>query len=285
MVKTKKYQYKCRTLAKMTNMRNEKNQKEFWKMLKNISPNKSESGGITPGTFARHFQSILNTSIPIIDIPLDRECGPLDYNITVEEVKKASLTLKPGKATGIDNISNEMILSLFTNYPDIILKLFNTIMQSNEIKPEWVLGAIVPIHKKGSKTDPSNYLNYSHIYSPSLKDSPPSTGVPVLGACNGSSASTQKLKCIVLSSFGFIESITLSITPDIPYRSTACIENVKIPCSLVIMPSPGSVSLKPTYANSCGLRHGLAHSYPGIPIESGSPLKTNERHIPCRFPL
>ena len=141
----------------MTNMKNEKNQKEFWKMLKKISPNKPDLVEISPGTFAKHFQSILTTNTPIEDTPADRERGSLDYKITPEEVKGASSMLKPGKATGIDCISNEMISSLLTNYPDIIIKLFNSIMQSSEFIPEWVLGAIVPIHKKGSKNDPSNY--------------------------------------------------------------------------------------------------------------------------------
>ena len=103
-----------------------------------------------------HFQSILTTSTPT-DIPVDSNNGPLDYTITQEELKQASLILKPGKATGIDNISNEMILCLLTNYPAFIIKLLNSIMQSNEIIPEWVLGVIVPIHKKGPKNDPSNY--------------------------------------------------------------------------------------------------------------------------------
>ena len=81
----------------------------------------------------------------------------MDYEITLEEVNGASFILKPGKSTGIDGISNEMISSLLTKYPDIIIKLFNSIVQSSEFIPEWVLGAIVPIHKKGSKSDPSNY--------------------------------------------------------------------------------------------------------------------------------
>ena len=156
LVKRKKYQYKCRTLLKMTNMKNEKNQKEFWKILKKMSPNKSESSGITPIAFVKHFQSLLSTSTKI-DISRDSDNGPLDYTITQEELKQASHILKPGKATGIDSISNEMISGLLANYPVIIIRLFNSILQSNEIIPEWVLGVIVPIHKKGSTNDPSNY--------------------------------------------------------------------------------------------------------------------------------
>ena len=62
---------------------------------------------------------------------------------------------------GIDNLSNEMISCLLENYPEVILKLFNSILDHNEIVPEWMVGMITPIHKNGSKGDPSNYRGIS----------------------------------------------------------------------------------------------------------------------------
>ena len=142
----------------MTNKRNENSPKAFWKMLKKISPKqRHDSAHISPHAFSEYFKKLLNTSKPVDIPPDDEENGPLDYSINMEEIKKASNILKPGKALGIDNISNEMIMCLVENYPNIILKLFNSILESNEIIPEWIIGAIVPIHKKGSKGDPSNY--------------------------------------------------------------------------------------------------------------------------------
>ena len=44
--------------------------------------------------------------------PDSKESGQLDYTITLDELMKASLILRPGKALGIDNISNEMISCL-----------------------------------------------------------------------------------------------------------------------------------------------------------------------------
>ena len=86
------------------------------------------------------------------------EVGPRDYIITMEELQKASNILKPGKAMGIDNTSNEMLLSLLECHPKIILLLlFNSIIVSCEVIPEWVIGIIVPIHKNGSKSEPTNY--------------------------------------------------------------------------------------------------------------------------------
>ena len=54
-MKTRKCQYKCDTLTKMTGMKNENNQKEFWKLLKKISPKKPDSVEISPGTFRNTF--------------------------------------------------------------------------------------------------------------------------------------------------------------------------------------------------------------------------------------
>ena len=73
----------------------------------------------------------------------------------------ASTKLKEGKAPGYDNILNEMIKCLTEKYPILIIKLFNMILQSNCIIPDWLISLIVPIHKKGSKADPSNYRGIS----------------------------------------------------------------------------------------------------------------------------
>ena len=49
-------------------------------------------------------------------------------------------------------------------------RLFNEILQSGEVIPEWLMGIIVPIHKKGSKLDPSNYRG-SYFYQFLMQDS------------------------------------------------------------------------------------------------------------------
>ena len=75
----------------------------------------------------------------------------------MEELKRASSILKPGKAVGADNLSNEMISSLVETHPKLILKLFNSILTTSVVMPEWLMGLIVPIYKKGDKSEPSNY--------------------------------------------------------------------------------------------------------------------------------
>jgi hypothetical protein len=54
-----------------------------------------------------------------------------------------------------------MIVCLIEVYPEIILKLFNLILKSGEILPDWLISYIVPIHKGGAKSDPGNYRGVS----------------------------------------------------------------------------------------------------------------------------
>ena len=56
-----------------------------------------------------------------------------------------------------NHITNEMIRALVETYPEVILKLFNEILKSGKSISSWEVGMIVPIHKDGSKLDPSNY--------------------------------------------------------------------------------------------------------------------------------
>ena len=81
----------------------------------------------------------------------------------MKELEDACGKLKPGKACGIDDICNEMIISLVNTHPKIVLKLFNEVLQLGEVIPEWVIGLIVPIHKKGPKLETSNYRGITLI--------------------------------------------------------------------------------------------------------------------------
>ena len=93
--------------------------------------------------------------------PKCKEPGPLDNKITLEELREGSNILKGGKAVAIDNLNNEMLSCLLEVCPKVILKLFNLILESEDILPDWVISFIVPINKGGTKSDPSNYRGIS----------------------------------------------------------------------------------------------------------------------------
>ena len=143
---------------------NIKDTKKFWKILEKIHPKHNDDNfksGISGQRWVNYFKSIYTDTETQPFPPSPVENGPLDYIITMDELTKASYILKPGKAPGIDGISNEMILCLLSSNPLIILKLFNAVLLSDKPMECWNTSIINPIHKKGTKLDPENYRGIS----------------------------------------------------------------------------------------------------------------------------
>ena len=65
--------------------------------------------------------------------------------------------MKPGKASGLDQITNEMLIILVQLYPDSFCKLFTKILYENKFPRAWITGMLLPLHKKGSKSCVGNY--------------------------------------------------------------------------------------------------------------------------------
>ena len=91
------------------------------------------------------------------------ESGPLDYEITLEEMMNARGILKPGKATSIDTINNEMILEALNVYPEAFLNIMNILVKEGRGVSNWLTSLLVPIHKKGAVDDPDNYRGIALI--------------------------------------------------------------------------------------------------------------------------
>ena len=79
----------------------------------------------------------------------------LNATITADELNSAIKSLKTGKASSKDMISNEILKNLDKNHLNILLNLFNS-CYNNGIYP-WNESIITPLHKKGDKSDPDNY--------------------------------------------------------------------------------------------------------------------------------
>ena len=162
LVKMKKNAYKCGILENM--VINKKDQKLFWKLLDKIQNNSDDiiKNNISGHKWQKHFKSVLQCKTNILKYPPNsEEPGTLDYDITVEELLKASFILKCNKATGYDSLSNEMIKSLLETNPEILLKLFNCILNKNPTINKWMTSILTPIYKSGDKAEPSNYRGIS----------------------------------------------------------------------------------------------------------------------------
>jgi exonuclease III len=79
----------------------------------------------------------------------------LNNDISPNEVKSAIKSLKAGKASSLDMISNEILKCLDCNHLTFLTTIFNACLTSG-IYP-WNVSVITPLHKKGNKSDPDNY--------------------------------------------------------------------------------------------------------------------------------
>ena len=102
-IKKKKSQYKNDILAELES--SGKNSKYFWKIIKKLDNKNNENilkKGISSCSWKKHFES-LGTAETDSEIPSSPDGnGPLDYEITSEELDSASYILRPYKSSGFD---------------------------------------------------------------------------------------------------------------------------------------------------------------------------------------
>ena len=132
--------------------------KQFWKLLNKLDIDnikaKSSVDEISPREWMNHYTNLFQCPTKG-EIPVNTaSSGPLDYEITVEEMDKAKGILKPGKATGIDVVNNEMVLEALKVYPQTFRKVLNSLLGQGVGVIYWLTSLLVPIHKKGPTDDP-----------------------------------------------------------------------------------------------------------------------------------
>ena len=163
MIRRKKTEYKANIMDKI-HLTKRKDIRQFWKlvgMLNTRGVQNDTSGYISVDKWVKHFNGLLHAEVKR-PFPVNKANGPLDYSITEIELLNAVKSLKPGKSPGLDNITNEMLSAAISVYPLAFLKLFNHILSAGGRETKsWAVSILVPIHKKGSPDDPSNYRGIS----------------------------------------------------------------------------------------------------------------------------
>lgn len=84
-------------------------------------------------------------------------------DILFSEVEHALKKLKMGKATGIDALSAETLKCLGNDGISLLHSICNKVWSSGVWPDEWCSSTFVPLHKKGSPTNPDNYRLLSLI--------------------------------------------------------------------------------------------------------------------------
>ena len=106
-----------------------------------------------------HFKSVF-TAEDLKDIPLRNPsiyAVMPDISINVSGVHKLLSDLNPFKATGPDAISTRFLKETAYELAPMLACLFNQLLTTGEIPQDWRKAYVIPIHKKGSKSDPKNY--------------------------------------------------------------------------------------------------------------------------------
>ena len=80
---------------------------------------------------------------------------------TIDEIRKHIVTLKKNKSPGMDCILNEFIKNCPENLINVIVLLFNMVLESGIIPSDWTVGIIKVLYK--NKGDINNVNNYRGI--------------------------------------------------------------------------------------------------------------------------
>ena len=150
------------------------NQRKFWKR---VNEGKRSGGGaahingkdgqrLTDETdvmdrWKEHFESLFQEDAESSEQPVPDMHQDNDGGIYEEEVRRAVSRLKGGKAPGVCNIMPEMLKAGREVAIECLVKLFNVVWERGVAPRDWTSGIIVPIHKKGSKLECTNYRGIS----------------------------------------------------------------------------------------------------------------------------
>ena len=151
------------------------NPKCFWKYVKSktkastgISPLLTHEGKIAESnidkaeTLNTFFSSVFTkedtNNMPNLDTASKSHGRVIDeVEITVEEVKKRLKSLNPAKAQGPDEIPAKVLKELSEELSIPLCILFKKSLSESTIPSDWKTATVIPIFKKGSKTNPGNY--------------------------------------------------------------------------------------------------------------------------------
>lgn len=148
------------------------NTKPFWSYIKNLKKDADGIQTLTDNTgrptntsdkkadiLNKQFQSVFTkenlTTMPTKGPSPHPEVPPL--NITHEGVTKLLKGLNARKATGPDTVPAMILKELSEELTPIICHLFNQSIATGSVPSDWRTAHIVPIFKKGDKTNPANY--------------------------------------------------------------------------------------------------------------------------------
>ena len=152
------------------------NPKRYWSFLKCLTKKPSVSSvlfdangqpvtndkaraSVLNEAFAAKFTAAGTTVLP--DAPVFQLDTLPQLCVSEATVRNALLSVAPGKACGVDNISARIITECAEELVVPITKICSASVREGVFPERWKRANIVPIYKKGDKRQPSNYRSVS----------------------------------------------------------------------------------------------------------------------------
>lgn len=143
------------------------NATEFWKVAGKLNGKKFViSRDLSSNVLLTHFRELLNPELSRYTFDYAApgfQNQVLDGLISHQEILLALKRLKDGKAPGSDGIPTEFYKYGSGELIEKLKVLFNNVLEYGAIPQHFKEVIIFPIHKKGCKSDPSNYRGISFL--------------------------------------------------------------------------------------------------------------------------
>ncbi|UYV75015.1 hypothetical protein LAZ67_12002100 [Cordylochernes scorpioides] len=145
----------------------ERNISSFWKTIALFKRATKIQGEITVQEWHEFYCELMSIEekekICNIEVRISPSDPILDPEITFEEIGRAIRDLKNNKASGPDDIPNEIIKVLPDSYMGLLEQFYNRALIMGHYPTIWTKSIIHPIFKSGDKDNPSNYRGIALI--------------------------------------------------------------------------------------------------------------------------
>ena len=156
--------------------------KTFWQLMGRLAGKQSKTSIILPletpsdsyaftdlekANFLNNYfcsiSTIDDSNINLPEFNIRTESSLLNVNIETSEVIDVLSNLQLNKAVGPDGISHRMLKHTCQSIATTLCKLFNLSLQKNSFPILWKLAHVMPIFKKGDKSQTNNYRPISLV--------------------------------------------------------------------------------------------------------------------------
>ena len=83
--------------------------------------------------------------------------------ISTQEVDKCIRSIKLKNSEGYDRIPQRILVDGANYFVPPLARLFNMIYYQNSIPEQWRIAKIIPVHKKGNKSEIENYRPVANL--------------------------------------------------------------------------------------------------------------------------